>query len=226
MDISLYYEEYGEGEPLLLLHGNNEDGTYFKHQIEAFAKHYRVIVPDTRGHGKTPRGNTPFTIRQFADDLLAFMDEHHIKRAHILGFSDGGNIALIFALRYPQRVNRLILNGANLYSKGVIPSAQVPVICLYHAFNLLKGVSSGAKKGAEMMGLMVGDPNIDPQELVAVQAKTLVIAGTKDLIKREHTELIHSQIPCSKLVFVEGDHFLAAKNPAAFNAEIEKFLLG
>ena len=111
MDITHFYVEKGQGDPLILLHGNGEDHTYFDHQIDVFAQHYHVYALDTRGHGQTPRGTRPFTIRQFADDLLAFMDARHIERAHLLGFSDGGNIAIIFAIRYPERVDRLILDG-------------------------------------------------------------------------------------------------------------------
>ena len=73
---------------------------------------------DTRGHGKTPRGEKPFTIRQFAEDLLCFMDEHKIEKTHLLGFSDGRNIAMGFAMQYPERVDRLVLNGANLDPAG------------------------------------------------------------------------------------------------------------
>ncbi len=114
MDVELHYREQGTGEPLILLHGNGKDGSYFEHQMAAFAPRYRVIALDTRGHGRSPRGKAPFTIRQFADDLLAFMDERGIGRAHVLGFSDGGNIALVFALAHPERVGKLVLNGANL----------------------------------------------------------------------------------------------------------------
>ena len=73
MDVDLHYREQGTGEPLILLHGNGEDGSYFEHQMDAFASRFRVIALDTRGHGRSPRGEAPFTIRQFADDLLAFM---------------------------------------------------------------------------------------------------------------------------------------------------------
>ena len=114
MDIKHFFIEKGQGEPLILLHGNGENSSYFQGQIDEFSKHYRVYAIDTRGHGRTPRGEKPFTIRQFADDLLGFMDEQQIERAHLLGFSDGGNIAMVFAIRYPERINRLILNGANL----------------------------------------------------------------------------------------------------------------
>lgn len=110
MDISLYYEKRGAGEPLVLLHGNGEDGSYFLHQMEAFSREFLVYALDTRGHGRSPRGSAPFTISQFAEDLLAFLDEQGLKRVNLLGFSDGGNIALTFALRHPERVRRLVLN--------------------------------------------------------------------------------------------------------------------
>ena len=127
MDIELYYTEKGKGEPLLLLHGNGDSGEYFSNQIDVFAKSYHVYAIDTRGHGKSPRGTAPFTIRQFADDLRDFMDGLGIEKAHILGFSDGGNIAMIFAMKYPERVDRLILNGANLNAKGVKRGVQIPI---------------------------------------------------------------------------------------------------
>ena len=91
MDISLYYQEQGEGEPLLLLHGNGEDGTYFTNQFSFFSDKYRVIAVDTRGHGKSPRGTAPFTMAQFALDLKELMDKLQIQKAILLGFSDGAN---------------------------------------------------------------------------------------------------------------------------------------
>ena len=95
MDIELYYQQKGCGQPLILLHGNGENSDCFQAQIEEFSKYFHVYAIDTRGHGKTLRGTKPFTIRQFAKDLANFMDLHHIPQAHLLGFSDGGNIAII-----------------------------------------------------------------------------------------------------------------------------------
>ena len=91
MDIKHYYTESGQGDPIILLHGNGENCSYFSRQMDAFSKWFHVYAIDTRGHGKTPRGDMPFTIRQFAEDLLGFMEEHRIGKAHLLGFSDGGN---------------------------------------------------------------------------------------------------------------------------------------
>lgn len=224
MDIQLYYKEAGEGEPLILLHGNGENGGYFVHQIEYFKKKYHVYAVDTRGHGKSPRGTAPFTIAQFAEDLLAFMDMHDLKKADILGFSDGGNIALLFALRHPGRVNRLILNGANLDPKGVKAAVQIPIVIGYKIASFFARFSPEAEKNAEVLALMVKEPHIRAEELEGLRVRTLVIAGTDDMIKDEHTKLICESLPDSELVILPGDHFIANKNPAQFNRAVEKFL--
>ena len=224
MDIEHYYIEKGQGEPLILLHGNGENCDYFAGQIDVFAQYYHVYALDTRGHGKTPRGDTPFTIRQFADDLLAFMDAHDIDKAHILGFSDGGNIAMVFAMKYPERVDKLILDGANLDAKGVKPSIQIPIEIGYRFAKMFAKKSAEARKHAELLGLMVNDPNVRPEELAAIKAKTLVIAGTKDMIKESQTRLIARSILDAKLVILEGNHFIANKCPEAFNRAVLSFL--
>jgi pimeloyl-ACP methyl ester carboxylesterase len=224
VDIRHYYIEKGQGEPLILLHGNGESSEYFQNQIEVFSRQYHVYAVDTRGHGRTPRGKKPFTIRQFAEDLRGFMDAHHIEKAHLLGFSDGGNIAMVFAVRYPERVDKLILNGANLNAGGVKRSIQIPIEIGYRTATLFARRSSSARKNAQMLGLMVNDPNVPEEELAAIQAETLVIAGTKDMIKEKHTKLIAEKIPHSELVIMEGDHFIAAKHPEEFNRKVLEFL--
>ena len=224
MDIKHFYIEQGQGEPLILLHGNGENGGYFRGQMEPFSKQYHVYAVDTRGHGKTPRGEKPFTIRQFAEDLRDFMDVQGMEKAHILGFSDGGNIALVFALHYPERVDRLILNGANLNASGIRRRTQIPIEIGYRIARLSAKKSPEAKRNAEMLGLMVNDPNVPESDLKKIRAKTLVIAGTHDMIKAEHTKQIAAGIPGAKLVFLKGDHFIASKRPTEFNREVLAFL--
>lgn len=224
MELTHFYRSCGQGEPLLLLHGNGEDGSYFCHQLEYFSKYYRVIAPDTRGHGQTPRGSAPFTIRQFADDLAAFLSRLAIAQAHILGFSDGANIAMCFAIAYPQMVKKLILCGGNLDPSGIQRRVQMPIEVGYRIANRFAKKHDGARKHAEQLGLMVNDPNLSVRELARIQADTLVIAGTRDLVKRCHTEQIAAAIPKAELVFVPGDHFIAKKNPTAFNEAVRQFL--
>lgn len=222
--IRLYCTERGTGFPLILLHGNGESSEYFKRQMHAFASSFRVIAIDTRGHGKSSRGTAPFTLSQFADDLRAFMDAHGIGKAHILGFSDGANIALLFALRYPHMVEKLILNGADLFPSGVKASVQTPIVIGYGIVSLISLFDKKAVAKKELLGLMVTQPHIDPAELSALTMPVLVIAGTRDMIKRSHTELIASSIPNARLCFIEGDHFIAAKNSEAFNEAVVSFL--
>ena len=224
-DIEHYFVEKGAGEPLVLLHGNGEDCGYFKRQIDVFAEHFHVFAIDTRGHGKTPRGSAPFTIRRFADDLAFFMDAHGIEKAHILGFSDGGNIATAFALKYPERTGRLILNGANLDPSGVKRSTQLPIELGYRTALKSADRSESARRHAELLGLMVNEPHVKPEELAAIRSRTLVIAGTNDVIKEEHTRLIADNIPDSKLVFIKGDHFIARRRPEEFNRAVLDFLM-
>lgn len=222
MDIQLHFEERGSGFPLILLHGNGGSLNEFQAQMEPFSAHFHVFAVDTRGHGRSPRGTAPFTLCQFADDLHSFLLQQGIEKAHILGFSDGGNIALLFALRYPEMVDKLILNGANLFPEGVKPSVQIPIVLGYRMAKLFR--SEKAKQKAELLGLMVNEPHVSLDNLQTVTAETLVIAGTHDMIRDSHTKLIAENLPNAKLVLVEGDHFIAQKNPEAFNEAVLEFL--
>lgn len=224
MDIELYYRESGTGEPLILLHGNGESGEYFINQIEHFQSRYRVIAVDTRGHGHSPRGEAPFTIAQFASDLYDFMQGHGIARVVILGFSDGANIAMKFTMQHPEMVKALILNGGNLDPSGVKRTTQFPIEIGYKIASRFAARSPGAKKNAEMLGLMANDPNIRPSELAKLTMPTLVICGTKDMIRESHTRMIAENIPNARLVILPGDHFVANKRSAEFNQAVDDFL--
>ncbi len=155
-----------------------------------------VYAVDTRGHGGTPRGSAPFTIRVFAHDLYEFMNEHEIRKAHIPGFSDGANTAMIFALKYPDMVNKLILNGGNLYPAGLRFGVRLQIELGYFIAKRFDTM----KRRAEMLRLMVKDPDIRPEELIA------------------------GSIPGSVLVFVKGSHFAANENPEDFNKAVLDFL--
>ena len=224
MDIALNYIETGEGFPLVLLHGNGEDHTYFKRQMEPFSQRYRVIALDTRGHGGSPRGSAPFTLDRFAGGLKEFLDRKGITRCHLLGFSDGGNIALLFALKYPQYVEKLVLNGANLRPSGVKLSTQLPIVAGGCACGVCGLFSRQAKANWELLNLMVTQPHIRPKELGRLTMPTLVVAGENDMIREKHTRLIAASLPNSKLVILPGDHFVARRNWEAFNPVVLEFL--
>ena len=224
MDIALHYTERGRGKPLILLHGNGEDGGYFANQMEYFSGRRRVIAIDTRGHGKSPRGSAPFTIAQFARDFYGFMEAHSIDQADLLGFSDGGNIALVFALNHPERVSHLILNGANLFGGGVKAHVQIPIIIGYHLASTFAKKSPEAERHAELLGLMVHDPNLRPEQLESLAVRTLLITGTRDMIKDSHTQLMLEHLPNAEWKRISGNHFIASRNPDAFNRAVDAFL--
>ena len=130
---------------------------------------------------------------------------------------------MVFALRYPERVDRLILNGGNLDPSGVKRRVQLPIELGWRLARLSR--SPEARSKAELLGLMVCDPNIPAEELTRIRARTLVIAGTRDMIRTSHTKRIAAAIPGARLVLLEGDHFIAARQPRAFNKAVLDFLL-
>ncbi len=218
MNTKLFYTEHGSGKPLILLHGNGEDGSYFKNQIPFFQKNYRVIAVDTRGHGKSPRGTASMTLSQFVSDLEGFMNDLAIASAHILGFSDGANIALLFALAHPSRVSALVLNGGNLFPMGLTEQTRLEIEGEYQ-----EALAANDKRQLELLRLMIDEPAIEPSSLSALKMPVLVVAGTDDMIEENHTRLIASSIPNATLSFIEGSHFVAAENPDAFNHVVDEF---
>ena len=224
MEIQLHFTQRGQGFPLVLLHGNGEDGGYFSAQLEAFYPRFRVIALDTRGHGQSPRGTAPFTLEQFALDLKDFLDAQGLSRVILLGFSDGANVALLFSLKWPEYVEKLILNGGDLSPAGVKAHVQLPIVLGWAAASLCARLFPGARPNAELLSLMVTQPHIDPAELGRLSMPVLVIAGSRDMIRESHTRSIAAAIPGARLVILPGDHFLAQKNSAAFNRAVEQFL--
>lgn len=223
-DCALHYEERGQGEPLVLLHGNGEDLSYFKAQMEYFSKKYRVIAVDTRGHGRSGRGSAPFCLGQFREDLFGFLTGLGLGRIHLLGFSDGANIALLFALKYPGQVESLILNGGNLRPSGVKLHIQAGVVAGWAMTGLLSPFLKDCKRKRELLGLMVKEPHISGRDLAGLTMPVLVIAGDKDMIRESHTREIAAGIRGSRLAILSGDHFIAAKEPEAFNRAVGDFL--
>ena len=221
MDIQLHFTTYGSGPDLILLHGNGEDSSLFAPQIEEFSRAFTVWAVDTRGHGRSPLGEASFSLYQFADDLADFMDEHGIGQADILGFSDGGNIALLFALERPERVRRLILNSANLWPEGLIEPFLNDIGPRFDA--ICHSESPAEQFEAALLALMLEEPHIDPADLARLTMPALVIAGDDDLVRGEHTQLIYESLPNAGLVILPGAHTVAFDDPAPFNAAVWDF---
>lgn len=225
MDIKLNYVEKGEGKALVLLHGNGESHHCFRHQVEYFSKFYRVIAIDTRGHGESPMGTKPFTIKQFAEDLKDFLDEHCLNNIYLLGFSDGGNIAITFALKYPEYIDKLILNGSNLFPRGVKSVCQIPIEINYFLTGIMAKRNEKIEKKHKLLGLMVNEPNISFEELSKIKMPTLVLVGTVDMIKHSHSLAIAKALPNSKFVALQGGHGIVHDTPKQYNKAVEEFLM-
>lgn len=218
---------FGAGNPrtVVLLHGNGEDYTCFRKQIGDFTERFRVITIDSRGHGTSDMAD-PFSLSVMADDLKRVLDALAIEKVMLVGFSDGGNIALLFSLRYQSRLEKLVLAGANLTPEGVARKDQRGIEFGYRICRLLGKISKKTAQKAKILGLMVGQPQIDAWELEAIEAPTLVLAGQRDLILPAHTKLIADSIPGAHLRIIPAcDHFIFKNQPKWTNETIIRFLV-
>lgn len=230
MDIKMFYTDHGPKNdltPLVLLHGNGGNSSSFFYTVDHFTRTRRVITLDTRGHGRTPRGTAPFTLAQFAEDLHGFLDEMGLKKVILVGYSDGGNIAMLFSLKYPQYLDAMVLNGANMFPAGLEKKDHAQIKRTYRkAVKRLQRhpEDEKARSTAEFMRLMTDEPQISPEELGKLECPVLVLVGSHDAIRPSHSKLISDSIPGGALKVIEGGHGIVKTNSADYNAAIETFL--
>lgn len=224
--VKLYYETYGSGDPLLVLHGNGQSISAFSKQIPALAEKYKVIAVDTRAQGKSTDNITEkFTYDLFADDMKTLLDSLHLKNVNVLGWSDGGNTALIMAIKYPEYVNKVMIMGANLNPSTAAVEESILKQANRDIKKLEKDNSVATKTMVKLLNMVLTEPNINVADLEKISAKVLVMAGEKDLIKAAHTKLIADHIKSAKLVIFKGEtHFVPQENPTVFNKAILEFL--
>lgn len=223
--IKIYYEEYGQGQPLLLLHGNSESIQSFRQQIPEFSKHYRVIAVDTRGQGKSSENGITYSYDLFADDMNALLNILNIDSANILGWSDGGNTGLIMAMKYPKKVKRLITMGANVFIDNSVVDKWV-FKELHKQLKEMKNDTAYADRNrVRLINLLLTEPKHNYEELKIISSPVLVLAGEKDVIKENHTRSIAQNIRNSKLIIAPKEtHYYPAENSKAFNETVIEFL--
>lgn len=223
--IKLYYEIYGHGHPLLLLHGNSESIVSFRKQIPELSKYYQVIAVDTRGQGKSGEDGKTYTYDLFAADMKAFLDSLHLDSVDVLGWSDGGNTGLIMAMDYPSKVRRLATMGANIFIDHTVVDDSV--------FHMIRKLQRGLKGDTtwqsvnrnRLLTLLLTEPRHNFAQLQSIQCPVLVMAGEKDLISDVHTRGIAYHIPHSQLViFPGGTHEEPDEHPDLFNKTVLDFL--
>ncbi|SDJ43183.1 alpha/beta fold hydrolase [Chryseobacterium jejuense] len=223
-DTDMYYEIYGEGEPLVLLHGNSGSIKDYYQQIPVLSKQYKVIAIDTRGQGKSKdTSKRDFTYKLFADDVKALADELKLDKINIAGWSDGGNTGLEFALKYPERLNKLITIGANTFPEGVEEKLIERFTNQMKQLNDLAPEETFGER--RLLKIMLTQPNISKEDLNKIKSPVLVIAGDRDVIKPDHTEFISKQIPnAEKRIYKDTTHMVPFEKPDQLNADILSFL--
>ena len=212
----IYYESYGTGEPLILLHGNNGSISDFYKLIPNLAKNFNVITIDTRGQGRsTDLTTSDYNYELFAADLLEVVQHLGLKKINILGWSDGGNTGLIFNSKHPEFVSKLVTIGANLNPNGVKEDL----------IKVFQNQISEQKGNQRLIKLMLNHPNITTNELRKIQNPVLIVAGSDDVIKEEHTELIHKSITDSELeIILNASHYIPFEQPDKLSKIITMFL--
>lgn len=190
--LKLFYHKEGSGRPVILLHGNGEDHTIFDVAIRDLARSYTVYALDSRAHGKSDPVPS-LTYREMAGDVAAFIRQQGLEKPALVGFSDGGVVALLVALRWPDLPGRLVVAGANMTPTGI----KQPWRTLMRVQNR---VSPDPK-----LELMLTQPHLAGWQLTGITAPTLVLAGEKDLIDEGQTRRIARSIPGAKLLILPGE---------------------
>lgn len=224
--ISLYYEVYGVGDPLLLVHGNGGNIGSLAAQIGYFREHYRVIAMDSRDHGRSGDSPDNLTYEKMADDLAALLDHLNSGPVYVLGWSDGATEALLLALRHPAKVRKVAAMAANLNSSedAVRPEVIALLKSALAAAPAADKDTPAGRRRLKVRSLILDEPHIPLEALDAIIAPTLVMAGDHDIVRDEHTVGIFQHIPNSQLaIFPDATHMIPYDDPALFNATVDRF---
>lgn len=228
--VKLYYEIYGNGAPLVLVHGNGGNIGYMKPQIEYFSRSYKVIVMDCRGRGKSELGKDSLTYIQMTKDIADLLDYLHLDSTYVVGRSDGGIIALLMAIYYPSKVKKAVAFAANLtpdttalysffYDQVVIDRKQADEMIAR------KDTTQNWHVVQQRNRLMEFQPHITSSDLREIKCPVLIASTDRDIVKVEHTIFIYRNIPQANLCIFTGEsHYITKNNPTLFNTVISKYL--
>ena len=232
--VHIYYDEHGSGEPLLLLHGGLVDGDSFAQQTPALAERFRVIVPDRRGHGRTSDVDGPISYDVMADDTVAFIEALGTGPAHLVGWSDGGDVGLLVAIKRPDLVRRLVTIGSNFNADGLMgeaaeafkpdtPTSVVPI--MHEAWKVNAVEPDRFDTVLEKMQQCWFDYAIPTADLARITAPTLVMVGDDDITRFEHTIELYDTIADAQLAVIPGaSHLVPLEKPDLVNQLVLDFL--
>jgi len=230
--IGLWYAEFGHGAPVILVHGGLANSEYWGLQVPVLAAHYHVIVVDSRGHGRSTRTDAPISYDLMSSDVLALMDYLHIRKAALIGWSDGAIIGLDIAIHHPDRLTRLFAFAANSDPSGVKDVSNSPVFSDY--------IQRAAKEYAQLSPtptqfkaflaniehMWATEPHFTDDQLSHIKLPTWIVDADHDeAIRRENTDHMAALIPGSgELILPAVSHFAFLQDPAMFNESLLHFL--
>ena len=230
--ISLYYETYGSGPPVLVLHGAGAFLETMHYFISGLSDTHTVIAVDSRGQGRSTDGPGPLTYAEMGDDMIKLLDALKIKQVDVVGWSDGGIVGLDMAMKHPERVRRLVAIGANTDTSGLDPKALAPGFLDEEAREVrpfYEAVAPDPKHFPMLMKkietMITTEPHYTAADLSRIRARVLIVAGEHDLILRGHTDFIAHAIPGAKELIVPGaSHAGPLEMPDKYNEIALRFL--
>jgi pimeloyl-ACP methyl ester carboxylesterase len=231
--VKTWYDELGEGEPLVMLHGGLVDSRWFDPNIDAFTEHFHVYLPERRGHGHTPDVEGPISYQLMADDTIAFLETVVREPVDLLGHSDGAFVATLIGMQRPELVKRLVLTSGGFSKEGeAMPDAPWDVEAITQFLGPAYGeVSPDGEDHFRVVATKIGEmaarePHLAASELNAIQARTLVMFADDDLVTLTHSVEMYDAIPNAEFAVVPGtSHFLTQEKPELVNRIVLDFLL-
>ena len=226
----IYYEEYGKGEPLLLIHGNGSSIKWMGNQIDYFKTKYRVIIADNRGQGKSELKTDSLTYVQIAKDWDGLVKYLKLDSLSIIGWSDGGIIALKMGISVNSKIKKIVAMGANLRPDSTaVHSWAINNVMkereIVESKIQEKDTSQNWNLQKQLLGLLGDQPNIPASDLSKIKTQVLIINGDEDIIRGIHSMEIYQNIPEAQLCIMPGEtHFAPASNPELFNEIVNRFL--
>ncbi len=229
----IFYALFGQGPPVLLLHGGLANSNYWGHQIDYLARSFTVIVMDTRGHGRSPVTSHAFSYGLFAEDAASLLDFLKIPQVAVVGWSDGAVTGLQLVMTKPDRVSKLFAFGANSSAEGLKANGAGSAVFVRFASRCRTEyalLSPHPERWPQLLGglriMWRTEPNFSKRDLAAVKTATTISDGEHDeIIKRDHTEMMSHAIPRARLVMLPGvSHFAMLQEPGQFNRALTAFL--
>jgi pimeloyl-ACP methyl ester carboxylesterase len=217
----IYYASSGNGPTMLLLHGGGDSGEHsFERQLDVFAAHHRIVAPDQVGQGRTPDVSGPLSYTAMMEDTATLLAKLKLKHVDVVGFSDGGILALMLSIRHPELVRRIVVSGVNIAPEGLNPEDLDDLRA-----NQIPKPKTIDEKLAKLWLTSPTDSELNLKLLSQIAQPTLVISGDRDAITLEHTLTIFHALPNAELCVLPGtDHATFSGRADWLNPIINAFL--